>query len=516
MELDRTNSSQTNCSEKTARSFPIVLRHIATMSAPSTIPDRSVAASSASNAVNVDGMSGQKRPSINRRIFRAAVIVTLASVLVKIVATLKEFVVAGSFGRSDAMDAFLIAFVVPGLLVNLFSESMNQALIPTLVRVRELQGCVKAQELLSSAMLWTCLMLAGGSLAMAVGARIFFPLVVAHFPPSKLLLTEHLFYALLPIVLIAGVASNCTAVLNTFDRFALPALAPIVTPLTIIAGAWLLTPRLGVWSLVDANVAGALLHAALMVWMMHTHGYRFHLRWYGASEATQEVAAQYGPILLSGLLASSGLLVDQGMAAILPSGSVSTLAYANRFVGVVLNLLAGAVAAAVTPYFSQMVARQDWAGCRHTVNTYVRVTALVSVPIALAMILGSRLLIRMTLQHGAFAASDTAAVAPVQAMYAIQLPFFIVSRVFYRYLIAIRRTGLILWCGLINLALDVVLNLICMRWYGVAGIALATSLWTVSTFLFLCYWTYRLMPPSGGSPPWSRLNVNTQIPEITS
>ncbi len=436
--------------------------------------------------------------SVNRRIFRAAMIVTLASVLVKLVATVKEFVVAGSFGRSDAMDAFLIAFLVPGLLVNLFSESMNQALIPTLVRVREQMGPGKAQELLSSAMTWTCALLVVASVAMAGMARVLFPLMAGHFSPPKLLLTEHLFYGLLPIVLIAGVASNCTAVLNTFERFAWPSLVPMVTPLLIMLCCWLITPWVGVWSLVYGNVVGALMHAGLVVWMMHTHGYRFDLRWHGGKLAIRpailEVAGQYGPILLSGLVASSGLLVDQGMAATLPSGSVATLAYANRFVGVVLNLLAGAIATAVTPYFAQMVAQRDWGGCRHTVNTYVRLTALVSVPVALAMIAGSQVLIRLTFQHGAFGAADTAAVAPVQAMYAIQLPFFIVSRVFYRYLVAIRRTRLILYCGVINLVLDVVLNLVFMRWYGVAGIALATSMWTVSTFVFLCYWTYKLLP----------------------
>jgi putative peptidoglycan lipid II flippase len=196
-------------------------------------------------------------------------------------------------------------------------------------------------------------------------------------------------------------------------------------------------------------------------------------------------------------VASGGLMVDQGMAASLPSGSVSTLVYANRFVSVILNLLAGAIATAVTPYFSQMVAKQDWAGCRHTLNTYVRIMALVSVPVAVAMVLGSHLLVRLTFQHGAFGPQDTAAVAPVQAMYAIQLPFYIVSRVFYRYLVAIRRTSLILYCGIINLILDVILNLLFMRWYGVAGIALATSVWTVSTFVFLCFWTYRLLPAPG-------------------
>ena len=443
-------------------------------------------------------------PSVNRRIFRAAAIVTIASVLVKVVATIKEFVVAGAFGRSDGMDAFLIAFLIPGLLVNLFSESMNQALIPTLVKVREQQGPDRAQELLSSAMAWTCLLLAGGSLVMGLSAQWFFPLMVQHFSAEKLLLTEHLFYGLLPVVLIAGIASNCSAVLNTFERFALPSILPVVTPVTIILGAWLLTPWTGIWSLVYGNVLGAAIHAVLMVWMMRTHGYRFHLFWHGANEAirpaVREVAGQYGPILLSGLVASSGLLVDQGMAAALSPGSVSTLVYANRFVSVIVNLLAGAIATAVTPYFSQMVARRDWAGCRHTVNTYVRITALASIPVAVVMILGSRLLIQLTFQHGAFTAADTAAVAPVQAMYAIQLPFYIVSRVFYRYLVAIRRTSLIMYCGIINLVLDVILNLILMRWLGVAGIALATSLWTVSTFVFLWFWAYRLLPPAESQP----------------
>jgi len=440
-------------------------------------------------------------PSINRRIFRAALIVTVAGILVKVVAAAKEFVVAGVFGRSDAMDAFLIAFLIPGMLVNLFSESMNQALIPTLVRVRETEGPSKAQELLSSAMAWICLLLAVGSVAMALAAPLIFPLIAGHFSPEKLRLTEQLFYGSLPVVLLAGIASNCTAVLNTFERFAWPALAPIVTPLAIILGAWLLSGQFGIWILVYANVAGAAVHMSLMIWMMQTHGYRFRLHWHGMTDAMREVIGQYGPVMLSGLVASSGLLVDQGMAATLSPGSVSTLVYANRFVSVILYLLAGAIATAVTPYFSQLVARGDWAGCRHTLNTYVRITALISIPVALVMILGSRLLIRLTFQHGNFGPADTAAVAPVQAMYAIQLPFFIVSRVFYRYLVAIRKTSLILYCGIINLVLDVVLNLVLMRWYGVAGIALATSLWTVSTFIFLCFWAYRLMPPDGASNP---------------
>ena len=434
--------------------------------------------------------------SINRRIFRAAASVTAAGILVKIVATLKEIAVAGAYGRSDAMDAFLAAALIPGLLINLISESMNQALVPTLIRVREREGHDRAQELLSSSMLWMCVLLAAVSAAMALGARGFFPLIASNFPAAKLDLSVRIFYALLPVVLITGIATNCTAVLNTFDRFAWPALAVAINPVIVIAGALLLSGRLGIWAMVYATLAGALLHAAVVAGMMDLHGYRFRLRWHGMNEATREVAHQYGPVLLSGVVASGGLLVDQSMAAMLPAGSVSALVYANRFVGVVLTLLAGAVSTAVTPYFSRMIALGDWAGCRHTLRTWVRLTALVSAPIALALIAGAHPLIRLTLQHGAFSSGDTAVVAPVLMMYAIQIPFFVCSRVFYRFLVAMRRTDLIFYCGALNLVLDIVLNLILMRWFGVAGIALATSLWTVSTFLFLWYWTRRLLPPA--------------------
>jgi len=430
---------------------------------------------------------------VNRQVLRAAVSVTLVGVLVKLVAAGKEIAVAGVYGRSDAMDAFLAAALVPGLLINLISESMNQALVPTLIRVREREGPERAQQLLSSSMLWMCALLAAVSLLMAATAREFFPLIASNFSAAKLALSLRMFYALLPVVLITGIATNCTAVLNTFDRYAIPALAPIATPLAIMAAALACGARLGVWALVYGMLAGAVIQAGIVAGMMEAEGYRLRLGWHGMTEAVREVAGQYGPVLLSAVAASGGLLVDQSMAAMLPAGSVSALVYGGRFVSVVLALLGGAISTAVTPYFSRMIAAGDWAGCRRAVRTWVRLTALVSTPVAVLLIAGSHWLVRIALEHGAFGPRDTAVVGRVLAMYAIQIPFFVTSRVYYRFLIARRRTDLALYCGILNLILDIGLNLALMRWLGVAGIALATSLWTVSTFLFLRYWTWKLL-----------------------
>jgi putative peptidoglycan lipid II flippase len=430
---------------------------------------------------------------INASILRATLSVGAAGIIVKLVATFKEIAVASVYGRSDSIDAFLAAALIPGLLVNLISESMNQALVPTLVRVREQEGHERAQQLLSSSMLCMCVLLGAASAVMALAAHGFFPLIASNFPPSKLAFSIRLFYALLPIVLLTGVATNCTAVMNTLDRFSLPALAPSVISISIIVCTLFFGNRAGIWAMVYATLAGTLLHALVVILMMERRGYRFRLRWYGVTTATREVAGQYGPVLLSSVVASGGLLIDQSMAAMLPSGSVSALVYANRFVSVVLTLLAGAVSTAVVPYFSRLIVHKDWTGCRHTLRTWVRVTAVVSVPCALVLAGGARSLVRVALQHGQFGPHDTTVVASVLAMYAIQIPFYVVSRVHYRFIVAMRRTDLILYCGIINLALDIVLNLVLMHWFDVAGIALATSLWTVSTFLYLRFWSRRLL-----------------------
>ena len=436
----------------------------------------------------------------DRNILRAALAVTSAGILVKIVATAKEFCVAGIYGRSDAMDAFLVAALIPGLLVNLISESMNQALIPTFIRVQEREGRRQGQELLSSALLWSCVLLVGVSALMALTTHLYFPLIAWQFSPQKIMLAEHLFFGLLPIVLLSGIASNCTAVLNTQERFALPALAPIAVPLATVAGAFALNGRVGIWALVYGTVLGGIIHAVLSVRMMEAQGYRFRLCWYGSSKATLEVARQYGPVLLSSVVASGGLLVDQSMAAALPAGSVSALAYANRFVSVVITLLAGTLSSAVTPYFSTIVAEADWSACKKTLRTWRRMAALIAIPIALLIMLGAHPLVRLALQHGAFGSRDTAVVTRVLVMYAIQIPFFVCSRVYYRFLLAMRRTDLIFYCGSLNLALDIGLNLLFMRWMGVAGIALATSIWTVNSLLFLWYWTHKLLKEKTGLP----------------
>ncbi|NJL80751.1 MAG: virulence factor MviN, partial [Richelia sp. SM2_1_7] len=85
--------------------------------------------------------------STNRKIFGAAMIVGMGTLFVKVAAMFKELVVAWKFGTGDALDAFLIALLVPSFMINVIAGSLKAALIPTYMQVREKQGRKAAENL---------------------------------------------------------------------------------------------------------------------------------------------------------------------------------------------------------------------------------------------------------------------------------------------------------------------------------------------------------------------------------
>jgi len=109
------------------------------------------------------------------------------------------------------------------------------------------------------------------------------------------------------------------------------------------------------------------------------------------------------------------------------------------------------------------------------------------------LIVFSKPLVQILFQRGAFNNSDTALVSRVQAFYAIQVPFYICGMLFVRFLSAVRRNDFLMYGSAISLILDVALNLLFMRIYGVSGIALSTSLVYVFAFFFLGACTIRFL-----------------------
>ena len=123
------------------------------------------------------------------------------------------------------------------------------------------------------------------------------------------------------------------------------------------------------------------------------------------SNELRTVMAQYAPMVAGAFLMSSTVLVDQAMAAMLESGSVATLNYANKVVATLLGIGAMALGTAVLPHFSRMVAAEEWTGVRHTLKTYTRLILMVSIPLTILLFLFSETIIKLLFERGAFSAA---------------------------------------------------------------------------------------------------------------
>lgn len=431
--------------------------------------------------------------STNRKIFRAALTIGLVSTVAKGGAVFKDLVIAHTFGRSDALDAFLIAFLLPAFVLSLVMGSLGSALIPVLVETRQKRGVEAEQKLLSSMMFLSLTGLISIAALLALFAPLYLRILGSSFPPGKLLLTRQVLYCLLPYMVFSGLAIFVSGVLSAFKKFALPALVPIVTPLLTIA-AILVSPKAwSVFPLAIGVVAGGFLEAAILLRVLKTSGMQVRVRWNGLDPDVRSVLRQYAPVLAGSVLMCSTTVIDQAMAAMLPSGSVAALSYANKIVALIVAVGATALTTAALPYFSHMVADADWAGCRHTLKRYTALVLATTVPLTLLLMAFSHPLIRLVFQRGAFSALDTDLVSRVQQYYFIQVPFYMCGMLFVRFLSSIRRNDVLMYGSAISLALDISLNLVLMRKMGIAGIALSTSLVYVVAFVILGTLSVRLL-----------------------
>src|SRR3954471_5928467 len=142
--------------------------------------------------------------SDNRAIFSAAVIIGISIVAVKGVSTVKDLVVASSFGTNDELDAFLVAGILPTFAVSLITGSFGAALVPTYMHVRKERGRDAADVMLSSVTFATIAILAGFTCLLLAVAHWVLPLLSTGFDGDKRELALKLMYLMVPSIIFSG------------------------------------------------------------------------------------------------------------------------------------------------------------------------------------------------------------------------------------------------------------------------------------------------------------------------
>lgn len=422
---------------------------------------------------------------MTRRIFAAVMQIGGLTVMVKLVGMGKDMLVAGQFGAGDAMDAFLIAFLLPNFATGIIAGSFISALIPTYVQVREEKGKAESDRLVANVTFLGTALLIVVSLLFAVTNRFTLPYLGASFGPQKLLLTEKLFLILIPSVVLSGFYTIYSAILNAEERFTLSSVSPALNPLVIILFLLFFFRSPSIYALAYGTVAGCVAQAAVMAWYLKRDGFPIIPRWSGFGPELRQVIHQYFPMVAASFLMSGSIMVDQGMAGMLGSGSVSLLNYGSKVVILLLSVGSTAISTAILPYFSTMGLRMTGEEMKRTLKRYVRFILILTLPATLLVVFFSGFLVRVLFQRGAFTAQDTHSVAMVLACFALEIPFYMAGAVLIQFLSSMKMNKAILWMAGIDFIANVTLNYLFMIRMGVAGIALSSAVVAALAFFFL-------------------------------
>ncbi len=436
-------------------------------------------------------MLGIRGRAVSLRVLFQMATVGAYTGLVKLVGAAKVVFMARAFGVSDGLDAYLIAFLLPAFVCDTLAGSLNSALVPTFIQVRELEGPAAAFRLYRTVLAAGAGILVVAGMTLAAFAPWILRILASSFDPAKLALTCSLFWVMVPIVPLTAFAVTWRSMLNTEGTFAVPAVLPALTPLSSIVFLLRYGHAWGVYSLAAGTLVGAAIEVTVLAVFAVRHGFPVMPRWCGRSWALDQVAAQYGPVIGGVLLLGGAPLIDQAIAGMLASGSVAALNYGTRLSTMLVAVGPTAVATAVLPHFSQLTVTRDWVHVRHSLRSYAAVILAVTLPAIALLWIFSGPLVRLFFERGQFTGADTPLVMTVQRFSLLAIPPAMVMALVLRMISSMKANRLILrasaLCAVLNLALDLLLT----RWMGIAGITLSTALVQICGVTYLWFRLHR-------------------------
>src|SRR6201991_5022527 len=386
-----------------------------------------------------------------------------ATFIPRVLGLVREQAIAYAFGANAATDAFWVAFRIPNFLRRLFAEgSFSVAFVPVFTEVKEKQSHEELKQLVArtAGTLGGVLLVvtALGVLGAGWVARGFAPGSIDE--PVKLALTTDLLRITFPFLFFVSLTALAGGVLNSFHKFGLPALTPVILNLCMIAGALWLAPHLEtpIMALGWAIFAAGILQLLVQLPALKSLDLLSLPRWGWNHPDVRRIMRLMVPTLFGSSVAQINLLLDTLIAAHLIDGSQSWLSQADRFLELPLGVFGVALGTVILPSLSRHHVATDGAGFSRALDWGLRITLLIAVPAMFALMLLSEPLVATLFQHGKFTAFDTRMSSLSITALSFGLPAFALVKVLLPAFYSRQDTKTPVRAGVASLVLNMVFN----------------------------------------------------------
>lgn len=431
------------------------------------------------------------RASTGRVLVTASLILTVAALASRLLGWIRLLVIGSQFGASRELDAYFAAFRIPDAIFQLVvAGALSAALIPVFSSYRARGQDREAWQLASSVINLVLIALAALSLLMAIFAPVFVPIVAPGFDVPTTELTIRMTRVMLISPVLIGMGAVVTGILNSYQQFTVPAIAPLLYNLAIIAAAIFLAPVMGVEGLAVGVAIGSLAHFAVQLPNLARVGQRYDLTIGLGHPGVRRVAWLMGPRMLGLAAGQLNFLVSTVLASGLPEGSLTAYNYAFQLSQLPVGVVGVSIAVALFPTMSQDAALGRIGEIRRQVSGAVRVLVFIAVPLMAIMIVLREPLTAVFYQYGAFGQAATDRTASTLLFFAVGLVGHVVVHVLTRAFYAMQDTRTPVTWAIIAVAINVPLMASLVGPMGVEGLALALSIASVLEVIGLL-WSLR-------------------------
>jgi putative peptidoglycan lipid II flippase len=412
---------------------------------------------------------------------RALATVSGMTLVSRVLGFVRDAVIAAMFGAGLATDAFFVAFRIPNLLRRLFAEgAFSQAFVPILAEYKSRHGSDATKQLLDRVATALFLALA---VAVALGVAAATVIVYVSAPgfaasPEKFELTVTMLRITFPYILFISLVSLAAGVLNTWSRFAVPAITPTALNVAFIVGALFLAPYFDppVLVLAWAVLAGGVLQLALQVPFLARIGMLPRPSLALGDPGVRRVLLLMGPAVVGVSVAQISLLLNTIFASFLQTGSVSWLYYADRLMEFPTGLLGVALGTILLPSLAKLHSEGAADEYSNLLDWGLRLTFLLAVPAAAALAVLATPLVATLFFYGRFGVDDLLMTRQALIAYSVGLLGLIVVRVLAPGFYARQDIRTPVKIALVTLAATQAMNAALIWPLKHAGLALAISL----------------------------------------
>jgi putative peptidoglycan lipid II flippase len=421
-----------------------------------------------------------------------------ATGLSRVAGLIREVVAASYFGVKGPMSAFTIAFQVPNLVRALFADAALQAaFVPVFTEQLEKRSRHEAFRIASALVFVIAVGLGSLTALFVLLAPIIMPLFAPGFDQNLTDLTVRLAQILFPIVLLLGFSGLIVGILNSFDEFAVPALAPLAWNLAIILTLVFLTPHFHGQNRIYAYAIGVLIGTIVQMlmplpWLRRT-GFRLVRNFNWRDERVLRVLKLMFPVTIGLGLINFNLSVDSIFATLISDRAPAAIDKAFRIYMLPQGVFAVALATVIFPTLSRLVAREDDEGLRSTLAHGTRQMLFLLVPTTAALLVLSDPITQIVYQRGEFDASQTDLVSQALFYFAFSLPFAGVNLILIRTFFSLQRPWTPTLIALANLGVNAGLDALLYKPVGIGGIPLSTAIVSLVTTIALATVLRRLI-----------------------